>query len=181
MRPPPDQTIGKHQNPLTLRESLVRQMPVRVNTGDTTGMAAGSTRGGACPASPRSTPTTRSVPTTDRPPITGSVPTTDLRMSPVTSFERERRRRATRAKRRGADVRHSRQISQDLAVSEEDRTPTCLMRRIFVTRLSQIGHGGYRLGYKASMVKHGSWRAGQELRAGQRAGIRQRVGRAARL
>ena len=42
-------------------------------------------------------------------------------------------------------------------------------------------HGGYRLGYKASMVKHGSWRAGQELRAGQRAGIRQRVGRAARL
>jgi hypothetical protein len=73
----------------------------------------------------------------------------------------------------------SRKISPDLAVSEEDRNPH--MRRIFVTRLSQIGHGGYRLGYKASMVKHGSWRAGQELRAGQRSGIRQRVGRAARL
>ena len=168
MRPPPDQTSGRHQNPLTLRESLVRQMPVRMNTGDTTGMAAGSTRGGACPASPRSTPTTRSVPTTDRPPITGSAPTTDLRMSPVTSFERERNR-ATRAGRCGADVRHSRQISQDLAVSEEDRNPH--MRRICFTSLSQIGNGGQRLGYKASMVKHGSWRAGQELRAGQRAGI----------
>jgi len=71
----------------------------------------------------------------------------------------------------------SRQISPDLAVSEEDRNPH--MRRIFVTRLGQIGHGGYRLGYKASMVRHGSWRAG--LRAGQRAGNRQRVDRAARL
>ena len=123
-RPLPDQTNGRHQKLLTLVENLVGNILVRetspvnlvenlvenlvretspVNAGDTTGMAAENTRGGARPASPRSTPTTRSVPTTDRSPIMGSVPTTDRRFSPVTSFERDGReyRSATSASASG--------------------------------------------------------------------------------
>ena len=105
----PDQTIGRHQKPLTLRENLVRDILVGetppVNAGiNTTGMAVESTRGGARQASPRSTP------------IPGSVPTTDRLFSPVTSFERDgiglQGRGYDTVTIRGADVLHSRQISQ---------------------------------------------------------------------
>ena len=116
-RPLPDQTNGRHQKPLTLVENLVGNILVRetspVNAGDTTGMAAESTRGGARPASPRSTPTTRSVPTTDRSPIMGSVPTTDRRFSPVTSFERD----GIGLERRGYDTGCCRAaLAPDLAI-----------------------------------------------------------------